>query len=317
MDAVLAVITRNGSRKGVVFRRMLESTLQIPYKTIILVDDSDDDETRRMVREFADAHGKELYVARSMLYNYHRPTRATGRQTAIDLFLGNFSEGILIQLDDDVILRDGWWSEATYAFTDGRIGMFYGVTYDADAIDEVDLKVKNAVLDGRGLKALLITFLERGRTNDIALRREALIDIRENYGIIPPELHLYEDAWLLRALQCSGWGVFIGFTGAVQHDPVKMRQLAMGDMDTSTDIKYIKIASKYGIIMSINVANDIAKLPSPIVLMPILAVKRIKKYGIVKGLRMAVVESYMRLLYKYAKIKGSLGFTCSKLRYRD
>ncbi|WP_291767191.1 glycosyltransferase family A protein [Caldivirga sp. UBA161] len=313
MSAVLALITKNGSRKGVVFRRMMESTLQIPYRSVILIDDSDNDETRLMVKDFTDSHGKELYASRSKLYNYHKPTRATGRQTAIDLFLSNFSEDILIQLDDDVILRDGWWSEALHAFTDDSVGMFYGITYDVNSIDEINLK--HVTIDGKRLKSFLTTFLERGRTNDIALRRDALKAIRENYGIIPPELHLYEDAWLMRALQCLGWSIFIGFTGAIQHDPVKMSQVTAGIMNASIDIKYIKIASRYGVIMSINVADDVVKLLSPIALAPILAIRRMMSYGFRRGLSMALTESYVKLLYKYAKVKGSLGFSCSKLKY--
>jgi glycosyltransferase involved in cell wall biosynthesis len=313
MNAALALITKNGSYKGVIFKMMMESTLQIPYRSIILIDDSNDDKTMLTVKDFADSHGKELYATKSRLYNYHTSTRATGRQTAIDLFLDNFSEDVLIQLDDDVVLRDGWWNEVLHAFTDNRIGMFYGVTYDVNSIEEIDLS--HVAIDGKRLRAFLTTFLERGRTNDIALRRNALKTIRERFGIIPPELHLYEDAWLMRAFQCSGWGIFIGFTGAIQHDPVKMNQVTKGIMNASVDIKYIKIASRYGIIMSVNVTDDAVRLLSPIVLIPILAIKRMRDYGFLRGLNMAITESYVKLLYKYAKIRGSLGFSCDKLRY--
>ena len=67
--------------------------------------------------------------------------------------------------------------------------------------------------------------------------------------------------------------------------------------------------------MSINAVDDLTKLLSPIALAPILAIKRMRNYGFLRGLSMAFTESYVKLLYKYAKVKGSLGFSCSKLKY--
>jgi len=109
---VLSLITRNSYSKmqkaPVSLEDVLDSTLQIPYKQIILVDDSVD-ETRNLFRRWCDEHGKELIVSSSKLYGHHRPTRATARQTAIDIFLENFSDDWLMFVDDDVVLNPGWW----------------------------------------------------------------------------------------------------------------------------------------------------------------------------------------------------------------
>lgn len=92
MSPVLAMITKDsvGKVRREVFSRVWQSSLQVPYRAVILVDDSKSDETRRFVKEFAEAHGKELVVERSRLYGWHKPTRATARQTAVDIFFESF-----------------------------------------------------------------------------------------------------------------------------------------------------------------------------------------------------------------------------------
>jgi len=80
------------------------SSLQVPYDLIILVDDSDSDKTRKFVKSFADRHNKELIVEKSRLYGWHKPTCATARQTALDIFFQGTNAEWLFFLDDDVIL---------------------------------------------------------------------------------------------------------------------------------------------------------------------------------------------------------------------
>jgi len=61
--------------------------LQVAYDLIILIDYSDNEKTRLFVKRFADEYNKELLVERSRLYGWNKPTRATARQTALDVFL--------------------------------------------------------------------------------------------------------------------------------------------------------------------------------------------------------------------------------------
>ena len=123
---MLSMITYNSytkMRSFVGLEKVLDSTLQVPYKAVILVDDSTD-ETLLVVRRWCDRSGKELVASRSRLYSYHRPTRAVARQTAIDIFLESFSDEWLMFVDDDVVLLDGWWRwvDESGALEDPRVG---------------------------------------------------------------------------------------------------------------------------------------------------------------------------------------------------
>jgi hypothetical protein len=71
---------------GNYFNEIWESSPQVPYDVIILIYDSDTDETREHVKKFAQVHGKEGVIERSRLYSWHKLTRDTARHTAIDTF---------------------------------------------------------------------------------------------------------------------------------------------------------------------------------------------------------------------------------------
>lgn len=195
---VLSMITRNSMEKvGGDFARVWESSLQIPYDTIILVDDSDSGATREYVKKFAEAHGKELVVERSRLYGWHKPTRATARQTAIDIFLENTNDEWLFFLDDDFILGEGWWEAASPFTKEADVGLLWGIDYTpywhdrlvwlkARGISEKEYAIKN--------------FNYRGGLHDTLLRRLAIEGLR-----LPPWLHVYEDAWVKKFVECKGF----------------------------------------------------------------------------------------------------------------
>jgi glycosyltransferase involved in cell wall biosynthesis len=122
------MITKNSYEKvGNYFSEVWESSLQVPYDVIILIDDSDTDRTREYVKKFAQLHGKEVIIERSRLHGWHKPTRATARQTAIDTFFQNTTAEWLFFLDDDVILKDGWWDEAGEYIKEEKVGLIWGV----------------------------------------------------------------------------------------------------------------------------------------------------------------------------------------------
>ncbi len=107
---VLSMITKDSHRLGEIFTKVLESTLQVPYGSLILVDDSSTEDTRSIVKDFADKHGKELTIASSRdiknlrpSYYFKRPTRAVARQVAIELFMQNFGSEWLMFVDDDAV----------------------------------------------------------------------------------------------------------------------------------------------------------------------------------------------------------------------
>ena len=207
---VLSMITRNSwTECRNTLLEALNSTLQVPYKSLILVDDGED-ETRDVVRKWCGEHGKEIFISRSRLYGYHKPTRATARQTAIDIFLENFSDEWLMFIDDDVILNEGWWEEAAPHASDSRVGLIWGLDYvatpfrrrllEALGIDYVDYHKKQ--------------FEVRGGMHDTMLRREAIEGI-----MIPPELHIFEDAFIKHYVECRGYECRVLLTGSTHANP--------------------------------------------------------------------------------------------------
>jgi len=186
------------------FRDVLEASLQVPYRLFVLVDDSTSDATRRAVRRFAEEHNVELIVERS---GAERPTRATARQRAIDVFLERTVDPWLMFLDDDVILIGGWWGEAVRHMQEPRVGLIWGVDYT------LRWRSRLAYLEARGagLKDYLIQqFKIRGGLHDTLLRRRAIEGVR-----LPHWLHVYEDAWIKRYVECRGFEWRIVETGAL------------------------------------------------------------------------------------------------------
>jgi hypothetical protein len=135
------------------------------------------------------------------------PTRATARQTAIDMFFQNTTAGWLFFLDNDVILRDGWWNEAREYVKEERVGLIWGVE-----IFEL-WEDKLAYIRARGgdlIDYSIQRFMIRGGLHDTMLRREALNGI-----ILPPWLNVCEDAWVKLFVECKGFLWKIVKTGAL------------------------------------------------------------------------------------------------------
>jgi len=207
---ILSMITRNSySELGEVLLKVLDSSLQIPYKAFILVDDSTDD-TSNIIKRWCVEHGKEAVVSRSRLYGFGRPTRATARQTAIDMFFESFNDPWLMFLDDDAVLNGGWWAEASKHLSDGRVGIVWGLNYDVTPFREILLR-----RFGVDYRAYLIKQFEvRGGTHDTLLRREALKGIS-----IPPELHVLEDAYIKHYVCCRGYEYRVVAAGIKHMNP--------------------------------------------------------------------------------------------------
>ncbi len=198
------MITKNSYEKvGERFAEVWASSLQVPYRAVVLVDDSDNDKTRQFVKQFAEAHGKEFIHTRSPA----KPTRAVARQTAIEIFLQNFSDDWLFFLDDDFILNPGWWEEASRYVKEPGVGLIWGIDYTPNWRD------RQAWLEARGVSEkeyAVRNFNIRGGLHDTLLRREAIKGIK-----IPPWLHVYEDAYVKKYVECRGWKWRVVETGGV------------------------------------------------------------------------------------------------------
>jgi glycosyltransferase involved in cell wall biosynthesis len=216
---VLAMITKNSVEDhGAVFEKTLTSTLQVPYTSIILVDDSTTDKTRRVVESFARKNNKELLVLNSRDitrfrhdYYFERPTRAVARQTAIEAFLQNFGEDWLFFVDDDVVLNPGWWAWVQANGLGPKVGEVLGL------INDYDQSTKN-LLESFGINYvnyLIRMFYIRGGTLDTMYRRGAIEGV-----VIPWDFHVYEDAWLHHYVNCRGWDSLVNPVGAVHFGEV-------------------------------------------------------------------------------------------------
>jgi len=306
---VLSVITKDAlTRVGrEVFSKVLNSTLQIPYRSFILVSDSSDG-TDAFVRRWAEERGKELVVARSSLYGHHRPTRATARQTAIDLFLSNFDEEWLMFVDDDAVLNEGWWAwvAENKVLEDPEVGEVWGVNWDSTPERERFLKLFGVKLEDY----LIRKFEERGGCHDTLYRRGAIEGVR-----IPPELHVYEDAYLHRYVVGRGWRYVVNPVGVTHYHPTA----------TITDLKVEKekariaigAALKYGIceyecMREVERARKNRLLAYLSLLRPVLGLAPMllvttRTYGLKKGIVEGLKRQYLKLWFRWQVLRATRG----------
>jgi len=222
MNIVLSMITyMTVERVGIeTFMKVLESSLQVPYKAIILVDDTPNENTKIVVKEFAEKWGKELVIEKSrktaLFNNVVRPTRATARQASIDLFFESFQDEWLFFLDDDAVLNPGWWDEAKQYLCENAVGEIWGINWDANLERKKFLTALGVNYEDWLIKA----FMRRGGTHDTLYRRKALEGVK-----IPPELHICEDAWLHHYVRCNGWESRIIKTGITHYSPPQPSKL--------------------------------------------------------------------------------------------
>jgi len=305
MSVVLSMITRDSHRLGEIFNRVLESTLQVPYGSLILVDDSNTEDTRKVVREFANKHDKELIIASSNdikhlrpSYYFERPTRAVARQVAIELFLQNFSSEWLMFVDDDAMLNPGWWNwvDRHAVLYDDKVGEVWGINWDADPFRKSFLE--SISIDYT--EYLIQKFQVRGGTHDTLYRRRAIDGV-----VIPWELHVYEDAWLHHWVRCLGWESVINPVGVTHYSPFR------------TDIKAerkqlelaIQVAFKYGIAeYDPSITKQFFGLFRPILGTPLFAVASVRTYGFAKGLSYALRRQYLKLWFRWQVLRNTIKY---------
>jgi len=231
---VLAMITKNSvsrmKQTPVSFEDVLRSTLQVPYKSFILVDASSD-ETPNVVKKFCDEYGKELILIRG------GRTRGEARQIAIRTFLENFSDNWLMFLDDDVVLEEGWWDEAKQYINDPTVGLIWGPAWYT-GVRKVFLNRYYSILGYDERTYILLMFLMRGSTHDILVRRQCLEDIS-----IPEDAHMFEDGIILRHVMSKGYKIAILQKGGYHYRPSFFRY----DFKLEEDVKHLAyLAVKYG-----------------------------------------------------------------------
>jgi len=310
----LGVVTRNAvTRVGEgLFRRVLDSSLQVPYKAVIVVSDSDDG-TDGFVMWWCDLNGRELVLVRSRLYGFGRATRATARQTAVDVFFEGFSDEWLLFLDDDCVLNPGWWRwvEGSGVLEDPAVGEVWGVNWDATPERERFLR-----FFGVDLKSYLIRkFEERGGCHDTMYRRKAVEGVR-----IPPELHVYEDAYLHHYVRCRGWKYAVNPVGVTHYHPELVVDLE-GEMEKArlaihTAVRYGIVEYEYARVFRESFrsrALAYLSLLRPVAGFAPMLLVTARLYGLRKGFAEALKRQYLKLWFRWRvlrNVKGEIPEVC-------
>ncbi len=288
---MLAMIVKDTLRRfgkiPVPFTAVLESTLQLPYRSIIVVDDGSDG-TGDFIKRWGLGHGKEVVVTRSRLYGYSRPTRATARQTAIDIFLENFGEEWLMFLDDDCVLNPGWWREAEPYTREPRVGIIWGLNWDSIPEEKGYLKIL-----GIQYKDYLVReFYRRGGMHDTMLRRPAIKDLR-----IPPELHVFEDWYILRHVLSKGWEARIVKTGVTHYNP--------GDTSLKEICWAARLAVKYGIEPP-SLVYAVYRFLRSLAGTPVTVLSSVKAFGPLVGVKRGLRRQLVKITYRACYLKNIL-----------
>ncbi len=120
---VLSFITKNSCSKlkhtPITLISVLNSVLQIPFRSLILIDDSVD-ETSEVIANWCSVNDKEILIHKGA------GNRAIARQLSINKFITNFSDEWLMFVDD-VIVNPGWWEEASSYVKEGDVGLIWGI----------------------------------------------------------------------------------------------------------------------------------------------------------------------------------------------
>jgi len=150
----------------------------------------------------------------------------------------NFNNEWLMFVDDDAILNDGWWSWVieNKAVENPKTGEIWGINWDSTPERGMFLKFFK-----KNVKQYLVEkFNVRGGTHDTMYRKKAIKGVK-----IPPELHVYEDAYLHHFVRCHGWETVINPIGVTHYHPITETNLR-AEMERARTT--ICLALKYGII---------------------------------------------------------------------
>ena len=302
---VLSIVTRNAlTRVGrELFREVLDSSLQVPYKAMTVVSDSDDD-TDSFIKQWCNEHSKELVITRTRLGGFAKPTRALARQTAIDIFFESFNDEWLMFLDDDCVLNPGWWQwiESNKVLEDPAVGEVWGINWDATPEREKFLK-----LFGIDLKSYLVRkFEERGGCHDTLYRRKAVEGAR-----IPPELHVYEDAYLHFYVKCRGWKYVINPVGVTHYHPELevdlKKEMEKARMAIYTAVRYGIAEYEYAKVFHESLRSRFSaylSLLRPVAGFAPMLLVTTRLYGFRKGFAEAVKRQYLKLWFRWQILRS-------------
>ena len=178
MDVVL--LTKNSQR---MLKRCVESIYQnIPVAQLIVVDGYSTDDTLEIIEEFNKKYGNIRVIM-------DKGTRATARQKGIQAVTAEW----FMFVDSDVVLCADWYKKAQQ-YMQPDVGAVWGI------------EVWSTLSSSKAIRLFLTTtrriFEVRGGTHDTLIRTILVKDIK-----IPPNLHVFEDAYIKDWIASKGFRV--------------------------------------------------------------------------------------------------------------
>lgn len=159
----------------------------VPVNNLIAVDGSSTDNTLNILDEFKRKHGNVEIV-------FDNGTRATARQAGINQVETEW----FMFVDSDVVLCKDWFNKAS-KHMDEDVGAIWGM--NIDIIENLSSRTFYRLFAHVSREAFKI----RGGMHDTLIRFDTVKDIK-----IPPYLHTYEDAYIVKWIKRKGYRVVIG-----------------------------------------------------------------------------------------------------------
>jgi len=163
---------------------------QLPINRLIIVDGGSTDGTIELC--------KAIFPAAQIIYDV-KGNRATARQIGIDQVCTDW----FVFMDSDVILKEGWFKNASKYMVNPDIGAVQGSTLQVvePLIEDFSVAMKRIrkFLGGLTYKPFLEP-VHRGFTGDILLKTHLVKDIK-----IPKILHVYEDHYIKKWIENKGF----------------------------------------------------------------------------------------------------------------
>lgn len=184
MKVDVAVLTKNSEEH-------LEKCLNAIYKNVpvnqlVIIDGGSRDKTL----DIAGAFNKKYH---NVVLLVEKGTRGEARQKAIETVRTEW----FMFVDSDIILCNGWFKKAE-PLMKADVGAVWGI--------EVWSVLRNLTLLKLFERVTMKIFGKRGGTHDLLVRRKAIEDIH-----IPPNLHVYEDAYIKSWICKKGFKVISAY----------------------------------------------------------------------------------------------------------
>ena len=191
IDVVL--LTKNSQH---LLKQCLKRVYQnVPIKSLIVIDGFSTDKTIEIIEQFKRKYGN---IQLHQMTGSRAKARTEGiRRVATEWFMF---------LDSDVLLSKDWFKKIQTDLVDG-VGAVWGLNIDLLP------NIRNKRILKMQMTVARRCFRLRGGMHDTLILREAVEGIK-----IPEELHLYEDAYIVRFIEDRGYKVAVGSTIYCLHD---------------------------------------------------------------------------------------------------